>query len=84
MFDQHVQKHEELRHRLHAERREQARAGDETLTLETEAAQLARIQFLKFCREQEARDRKNAERRLQEEIRDALRDAQDQIREVRS
>ena len=68
MFDQHVQKHEELKHRLHAERREQVRAGDETLTLETEAAMLSAIRY----------------RREMKRLQDALRDAQDQIREVRS
>ena len=71
MFDQHVKHHEELKdrlHRLHAERREQARAGDETLTLETEAAMLSAIRY----------------RREMKRLQDALRDAQDQIREVRS
>jgi len=49
MFDQHVQKHEELKHRLHAERREQARAGDGTI--EQGENELARIRAIKHRNE---------------------------------
>lgn len=71
---------EELRHQRHAEIRAAHLHGDGTI--EAGEQELARIKFLKFCREQEARDRKNAERRLQEEIRDALRDALEQKQEA--
>ena len=66
--DNHWHRIEEQRHAEHMQRREQARAGDETLTLETEAAMLSGIRY----------------RREMKRLQDALRDAQDQIREVRS
>jgi hypothetical protein len=59
---------EELRHQRHTEIREQARAGDGTLTLETEAAQLSAIRY----------------RRELARLNDALRDALEQKQEARS
>lgn len=65
--DPHFKSIEEARHREHAQRREQARAGDGTLTIESEAAQLAEIRH----------------RREVAKMRDAKRDAADQISEVK-
>ena len=65
--DPHFHQFEEARHREHAQRREQARAGDGTLTIESEAAQLAEIRH----------------RREVAKMRDAKRDAADQISEVK-
>jgi hypothetical protein len=66
--DPHFHSVEEARHREHAQRREAARAGDGTLTLETEAAQLATIRH----------------RREVARLRDTLRDAMEQKQEAQN
>ena len=63
MFDQHVHAHEQLKHRLHAERREQARNGDGTI--EVGEAELERIRAAKVRRERDAARAEVAELRRQ-------------------
>lgn len=66
--DNHWHRIEEQRHAEHMQRREQARAGDETLTIEQGEAMLQAIRY----------------RREVARLRDALRDALEQKREVQS
>ena len=66
--DQHFHRVEEARHAEHAQRREQARAGDGTLTIEDGEAMGQAIRY----------------RREAARLRDALRDALEQKREAQS
>jgi len=61
--DPHVHQHEEQRHREHAERREQARAGDGTI--EQGEAQLSAIRYRRELK------------RLQDALRDAMEQKQE-------
>lgn len=66
--DNHWHRIEEQRHAEHMQRRERARAGDETLTIEQGEAMLQAIRY----------------RREMRRLQDAMRDALEQIGEVQS
>ena len=63
--DQHYQRVEEARHAEHAMRREQARAGDGTLTIEDGEQELARIRAAKHRNEIAALKAQNDDLRRQ-------------------